>query len=107
MNGPIFQVASKLNRRMVQADEKLVPPLSPTVHRLLQDRIEAATHCLTASHDPANAGLHARAATFPYLIVSKISIRPPCLNFAVYSSNMLPRRLCRIDGLLITHTSLH
>jgi len=44
--------------------------------------------------------MHAQVAAFPYLDVTKISIRQPCLNFAVYSSHMLPRRLCRLDVLL-------
>jgi len=44
---------------------------------------------------------HAYIAAFPYLDVTKISIREPCLNFAVYSSHMLPRRLRRLDVLLV------
>ena len=68
------------------------------MRRLLQDRIEAANRCLTASQDPTNAGLHAHAATFPYLVVAKISIRLPCLNLL---SIVLPHRLCRLDALLL------
>ncbi len=41
----------------------------------------------------------------PYLVATIYSKRPPCLNFAVYivsiRSNMLPRRLRRLDALLI------
>ena len=44
---------------------------------------------------------HAHSAPSPYLVVTKISIRMPCLNFAVYSSCMLPRRLRRLDALLV------
>ena len=51
--------------------------------------------------------MHAHVAAFPYLDVTKISIRPPCLNFAVYSSHMLPRRLRRLDVLLILPVHLH
>ncbi len=36
--------------------------------------------------------------TSPYLVVTIYSKRPPCLNFAVYTGYMLPRRL---DALLI------
>ena len=46
-----------------------------------------------------NAGIHADVVAFPYL---EISIRQPCLNFAVSSSYMLPRRLRRLDVLLNT-----
>jgi len=45
--------------------------------------------------------MHAHVAAFPYLDVTKISIRQPCLSFAVYSSHMLPRRLRRLDVLLM------
>ena len=38
----------------------------------------------------------------PYLVVTKISIRRPCLNFAVYTTCMLP---CRLDALLYIGTS--
>ena len=50
-------------------------PLSAMVQRLLQDRIETMNRCSTASEDPTNAGLHAHADTFPYLVVTKISIQ--------------------------------
>ncbi len=36
--------------------------------------------------------------TSPYLVVPNYSKRPPCLNFAVYTGYMLPRRL---DALLL------
>jgi len=44
--------------------------------------------------------MHAHVAAFPYLDVTKISIWQPCLNFAVYSSHMLPCRLRQLDVLL-------
>ena len=74
--------------------------LSAMVHRLLQDRSEALTICSTVSQDPTIDCLHARAATIPYLVVTKISIQPPCLNFVVYSSHMLPYWRSRLDALL-------
>ena len=74
--------------------------LSATVRRLLLDRIEATIYSWTVSGDSKNAAMHAHAAAFLYLDVTKISIRQPCLNFAIYSSHMLPRRLCRLDVLL-------
>jgi len=40
-------------------------------------------------------------AAFPYLDVTNISIRQPCLNFAIYSSHMFPRQLHWLDVLLI------
>jgi len=64
--------------------------LSATVRRLL---IEAMIYSWTLSGDSTNAGMHAHFAAFPYLDVTKISIRQPWLNFAVYSSHMLPHRL--------------
>jgi len=70
------------------------------VQRLLLDKIEATVYSLTASGDSMNAAMHAHIAAFPYLDVTKISIRQPCLNFATYSSHMLPRRLCQLDVLL-------
>ena len=66
--------------------------LSATVQRLLLDRIEASIYSWTVSGDSTNAGMHAHVAAFPYLDVTKISIWQPCLNFAVYSSHILPRR---------------
>ncbi len=39
--------------------------------------------------------------TSPYLVVTIYSKRPPCLNFAVYTGYMLPRRLRRLDALLV------
>ncbi len=39
--------------------------------------------------------------TSPYLVVTIYSKRPPCLNFAVHTGYMLPRRLCRLDALLL------
>jgi len=53
------------------------------------------------SGDSKNAAMHAHVAAFPYLDVTKISIRQPCLKIAVYSSHMLPRRLRRLDVLLV------
>jgi len=44
--------------------------------------------------------MHAHVADLPYLDVTEISIRQPCLNFAVYSSHMLPRWLHQLDVLL-------
>ncbi len=41
--------------------------------------------------------------TSPYLVVTIYSKRPPCLNFAVYTAYMLPRRL---DVLLLIHRNL-
>ncbi len=38
--------------------------------------------------------------TSPYLVVTLYSMHPPCLNFAVHTGYMLPRRLCRLDALL-------
>jgi len=58
--------------------------LSATVRRLLLDRIEATIYCWTVSGDSKNAAMHAQVAAFPYLDVTKISIRQPRLNFAVY-----------------------
>ena len=72
--------------------------LSATVRRLLLDRIEATIYSWTVSGDSKKSPRHAHVAAFPYLDVTKISIRQPCLNFAVYSSHMLPRRL---DMLLV------
>ena len=74
--------------------------LSATVRRLLLDRIEAMIYSWTVSGDSKNAAIHAHVAAFPYLDVTKISIRQPCLNFAVYS-HMLPRRLRQLDVLLV------
>jgi len=71
------------------------------VRRLLLDRIEATIYSWTVSGDPTNAGMHAHVVAFPCLDVTKISIRQPCLNFAVYSSHMLPRQLCRLDVRLV------
>ncbi len=39
--------------------------------------------------------------TSPYLVFTIYSKRPPCLNFAVYTGYMLPRRLRRLDALLL------
>ena len=39
-----------------------------------------------------------------YLVVAKNNVRPPCLNFAVYSTYMLPRRLHLLDVLLLSIT---
>jgi len=47
--------------------------------------------------------MHAHVAAFPYLDVTKISIRQPCLNFTIYSSPMLPHQL---DVLLLMYKSL-
>ena len=74
--------------------------LSAMVRRLLLDRIEATIYSWTMSWDSKDAAMHAHVAAFPYLDVTKISIWQPCLNFAVYSSRMLPRRLRRLDVLL-------
>ena len=74
--------------------------LSVMVRRLLPDKTEATIYSWTVSGDSKNAAMHAHVAAFPYLDVTKISIRQPCLNFAIYSSHMLPRRLCRLDVLL-------
>ena len=71
------------------------------MQRLLLDRIEATIYSWTVSGDPTNTGMHAHVAAFPYLDVTKISIRQPCLNFAIYMSHMLPHRLCRLNVLLI------
>ena len=81
--------------------------LSATVRRLLLDRIEATIYSWTVSGDSKNAAMHAHVAAFPYLDVTKISIRQPCLNFAVYSSHMLPRRLNRLDVLLVIIYKYH
>jgi len=54
------------------------------------------------SGDPTNAAVHAHIAAFPYLDVTKFSIQQPCLNFAVYSSHMLPCQLWRLNVLLTT-----
>ena len=75
--------------------------LSATVRRLLLDKIEATIYSWTVSGDSKKSAMHAHDAAFPYLDVTKISIRQPCLNFAVYSSHMLPRRLRRLDVLLV------
>jgi len=74
--------------------------LSATMRRLLLDRIEATIYFWTVSGDSKNAAMHAHVAAFPYLDVTKISIRQPCLNFAVYSSHMLPLWLRWLDVLL-------
>jgi len=37
-----------------------------------------------------NTGMHAHIAAFPYLYVTNISIRQPCLNFTIYSSPHAP-----------------
>jgi len=60
-----------------------------TVHACygaIVDRIEATIYSCTVSGDPKNAGMHAHVAAFPYLDVTIISIRQPCLNFAIYST---------------------
>ena len=57
--------------------------------------------CSPLSEDPTNTGLYVQASAFPYLFVTKSSIRPPCLNFTIYMSPVLPRRL---NVLLPTHT---
>ena len=75
--------------------------LSATVRRLLLDRIEATIYSWTVSGDSKNAAMNAHVATFTYLDVTKISIRQPCLNFAVYSSHMLLHRLRQLDVLLL------
>ena len=62
--------------------------LSAAVRKLLLDRIEATIYSWTVSGDPMNAGMYVHVAAFPYLDVTKISIRQPCLNFAVHSSYM-------------------
>jgi len=64
--------------------------LSATVLRLLLDRIEATIYSWTVSRDSKKSAMHAHVAAFPYLDVTKMSIRQPCLNFAVYSSHMFP-----------------
>ncbi len=46
-------------------------------------------------------------STSPYLVVTIYSKRPPCLNFAVYTGYMLPRRLRRLDALLIPPTTAY
>ena len=74
--------------------------LSATVQRLLLDGIEATIYSWTLSGDTMNAGMHAHFAAFPYLDVTKISSRQPCLNLAIPSSHMLPRQLRRLDVLL-------
>ena len=60
--------------------------------------------CSPLSEDPTNTGLYVQASAFPYLFVTKSSIRPPCLNFTIYMSPVLPRRL---NVLLPTHTHRH
>ena len=75
--------------------------LSATVRRLLLDRIEATIYSWTMSGDSKKSAMHVHVAALPYLDVTKISIWQPCLNFAVYSSHMLPRRLRRLDVLLV------
>ena len=67
--------------------------LSAMVRRLLLDRIEATINSWTVSGDSTNAGMHAHVAAFLSLDVTKVCIRKPCLNFAIYSSHMLPRWL--------------
>ena len=88
------------SREMIHADES--PLLSVTVRRFLLDRIEATVYSWTVYGDPTNVGMHAHFAAFPYLDVTKISIRQPCLNFTIFSSHTLPHRLCRLDVLLPT-----
>ncbi len=44
--------------------------------------------------------------TSPYLVVTIYSKRPPCLNFAVYTGYMLPRRLDALLSLLNTFVSV-
>jgi len=61
---------------MIHADES--PLLSVTVRRFLLDRIEATVYSWTVYGDPMNVGMHAHFAAFPYLDVTKISIRQPC-----------------------------
>jgi len=71
------------------------------VRRLLLDRIEAVIFSWAVSGDSINTGMHVLIAAFPYLDVAKSSIQQPCLNFAVYSSHMLPRRLHWLNVLLV------
>ena len=68
--------------------------LSAMVRRLLLDRIEATVYSSTVSGDSKKAAMHVHVATFPYLDVTNISIRQPCLSFTVYSSPMLPPARC-------------
>jgi len=44
---------------------------------------------------------------FPYFDIIKIRIRQPRLNFAVYSSHMLPRRLRWLAVLLYRSTTIY
>ena len=43
-------------------------------------------------------------ATFPYLVVTKLSIRPPHLNFTTSISHMLPCQRSQLNALLIICT---
>ena len=56
--------------------------------RMLLGRIEAMIYSWTVSGDPKNPGIGAHVAAFPYLDVTKISIRQPCLNFAINSTKL-------------------
>ena len=42
----------------------------------------------------------------PYMVVTKSNIQPPCLNFTVYSSYMLPCQLYWLSELLIVVTGM-
>jgi len=44
--------------------------------------------------------LHVHAAALHILVVTKISIWSPGLNFTVYINHMLPRRPCWLNGLM-------
>ena len=74
--------------------------LGAMVQRLLLDRIETTIGCSSVSEGTTNAGLHVHAATFPHFVATKIRIQPPCMNFAIYISHMLPWQVCKLGALL-------
>ena len=43
-------------------------------------------------------------STFPYLVVTKINVWQPCLNFAICISHMLPRWLCLLNALVVWYS---
>ena len=67
-----------------------------TIQRSLQSLCKAAAHRLS----------YPRVYRFHIWWLLKLVSGSKCLNFAVYTSCMLPRRLRRLDALLMPHTIL-
>ena len=79
-----------------QARSKRVPPSLDASQSTSLSRSLSRSLLMSRTCNPATV------STCTYLVVAKNNIRPPCLNFAVYSTYMLPRRLRLLDVLLVT-----